>query len=54
MNLRLVLKDERVVLREEILVLKKEKVVLREKNFGGKFGIKGRNSSLRLPPFIPP
>jgi len=53
-NLRLVLKDERVVLREEILVLKKEKVVLREKNFGGKFGIKGRNSSLRLPPFIPP
>jgi hypothetical protein len=49
----LVLKDERVVLREEILVLREEKVVLREEILGGEFGIKGRNSSLRLPPLIP-
>jgi len=55
-NLRLVLKDERVVLRGEILVLRKEKekVVLREENLGGEVGIKGRNSCLRLPPLIPP
>jgi hypothetical protein len=54
MNFRPVLKDERVVLREEILVLKGKKVSLREGKLGGKFGIKGRNSSLRLPPLVPP
>jgi len=53
-NLRLVLKVERVVLRGEILVLRKEKVVLRKENFGEEVGIKGRNSCLRLPPLIPP
>jgi len=48
------LKYEGVVLREDILVLREEKVLLREGKLGGKFGIKGRNSSLPLPALVPP